>query len=68
MRPAPSFFIAALLSAAAALPSIGPIGNLTITNAIIAPDGVPRSAILAGGTFPGPVINAQPVYRYMLAR
>ncbi|OAX34404.1 hypothetical protein K503DRAFT_445332, partial [Rhizopogon vinicolor AM-OR11-026] len=32
--------------------------NLTISNKIIAPDGFSRSATLAGGTFPGPLIQA----------
>jgi len=31
--------------------------NLPISNANIAPDGFTRSAVLAGGTFPGPVIS-----------
>ncbi|KAJ7166783.1 laccase 1 precursor [Mycena filopes] len=38
--------------------SIGPIGNLQIVNKQIAPDGFSRSTVLAGGTFPGPLIKA----------
>ncbi|KAJ6449051.1 laccase 1 [Mycena sanguinolenta] len=38
--------------------AIGPIGVLPIVNAHIAPDGFQRSSVLAGGTFPGPLIQA----------
>ncbi|KAG1733203.1 laccase [Suillus paluster] len=38
--------------------TIGPITNLTISNQVISPDGFLRSATLAGGTFPGPIIAA----------
>jgi FtsP/CotA-like multicopper oxidase with cupredoxin domain len=34
-------------------------GQLEIANKMIAPDGFSRSATLAGGTFPGPIIKAQ---------
>ncbi|KZP21863.1 multicopper oxidase [Athelia psychrophila] len=37
--------------------AIGPVTNLAITNADIAPDGFTRSAVLAGGTFPGALIT-----------
>ncbi|KAG7096220.1 hypothetical protein E1B28_003673 [Marasmius oreades] len=36
--------------------TIGPVADLPIVNAKIAPDGFTRSAVLPGGTFPGPVI------------
>ncbi|KAN0114014.1 laccase [Russula decolorans] len=36
--------------------AIGPGATLPIVNANIAPDGFPRPATLAGGTFPGPII------------
>ncbi|KAF9232448.1 laccase [Melanogaster broomeanus] len=39
--------------------SIGPVANLPITNADVSPDGFLRSAILAGGSLPGPVITGQ---------
>ncbi|KAG2153310.1 laccase [Suillus clintonianus] len=39
--------------------TLGPETDLIISNKVIAPDGFARSAILAGGTFPGPVISAQ---------
>ncbi|KAG1792554.1 multicopper oxidase, partial [Suillus subaureus] len=38
---------------------IGPVAELTIVNRVIAPDGFERSATLAGGIFPGPLIKAQ---------
>ncbi|TFK31867.1 laccase-2 [Crucibulum laeve] len=37
--------------------AIGPVATVNIANANIAPDGFTRSAVLAGGTFPGPVIS-----------
>ncbi|KAG1878718.1 laccase [Suillus tomentosus] len=39
--------------------TIGPVTDLTIANRVIAPDGFKRSATLAGGIFPGPLIKAQ---------
>jgi iron transport multicopper oxidase len=41
--------------------AIGPIGGLEISNKQISPDGFQRSAVLAGGTFPGPLIKANKV-------
>ena len=38
------------------LASIGPITDLKIVNGAVAPDGISRQAVLAGGTFPGPLI------------
>ncbi|KAG6864209.1 hypothetical protein C0991_011545, partial [Blastosporella zonata] len=46
---------ALLLSAS--VQAIGPVTDLLISNKLIAPDGVTRSTVLAGGTFPGPVIS-----------
>nr|ACZ58368.1 laccase [Cerrena sp. WR1] len=37
--------------------AIGPVTDLTITNATISPDGFSRQAVLAGGVFPGPLIT-----------
>ncbi|KAH9170110.1 laccase C [Lactarius sanguifluus] len=37
--------------------SIGPTAVLEISNANLAPDGFSRSTVLAGGTFPGPLIK-----------
>ncbi|KAJ7598428.1 laccase [Mycena floridula] len=39
--------------------AIGPSADLVIANRHIAPDGFSRSAVLAGGTFPGPLITAR---------
>ncbi|EGN98800.1 laccase [Serpula lacrymans var. lacrymans S7.3] len=37
---------------------LGAKSNLVIANKVIAPDGFNRSTVLAGGTFPGPIIKA----------
>ncbi|KAJ7181323.1 laccase [Mycena crocata] len=39
------------------LGSIGPSASLEIVNRVISPDGFSRLAVLAGGTFPGPLIR-----------
>ena len=44
-----------------ALAAIGPVTDLTIVNKDISPDGVIRSSVLAGGTFPGPLIKGNKV-------
>jgi len=41
--------------------AIGPVATLNIANSNISPDGYTRSAVLAGGTFPGPVITGTKV-------
>lgn len=41
--------------------AIGPVADLHIVNKDLAPDGVTRPTILAGGTFPGPLITGQKV-------
>ncbi|KAJ6475006.1 laccase 2 precursor [Mycena vulgaris] len=46
-------FLSTLSGAYAA---IGPVATLEIVNKHISPDGFPRSTVLAGGTFPGPLI------------
>ncbi|KAH7891030.1 laccase [Phlebopus sp. FC_14] len=38
---------------------VGPVAELEIVNKVIKPDGYARSAVLAGGVFPGPLIKAQ---------
>ena len=40
---------------------IGPVDDLRIVNEVIAPDGFSRNTVLAGGTFPGPVISGYSV-------
>ncbi|TFK34058.1 laccase [Crucibulum laeve] len=54
------FFI---ISASAA---IGPVSDLQIINKVVRPDGFSRSAVLAGGTFPGPLIRANKGSRFQL--
>ncbi|KAJ7202279.1 yellow laccase [Mycena pura] len=46
-----------LSTVSSAYASIGPIAELEIVNKVIAPDGFTRSTVLAGGTFPGPLIK-----------
>lgn len=41
--------------------AIGPVTDLHIVNRNISPDGFTRPAVLAGGTFPGPVIRGKKV-------
>nr|AEL16568.1 laccase [Cerrena sp. CTL-2011] len=55
-RAAFSAFITLSL-VAGALAAIGPVADLHIVDADIAPDGFTRPAVLAGGTFPGPLIT-----------
>ncbi|KAI6001779.1 laccase [Pisolithus albus] len=38
---------------------LGPVSTVEVVNKVIAPDGFPRSTVLAGGTFPGPLIQAR---------
>jgi iron transport multicopper oxidase len=53
--------LVALSAVASAYASIGPSASISIVNKVISPDGFPRSAVLAGGTFPGPVIRGKKV-------
>ncbi|KAJ7292520.1 laccase 2 precursor [Mycena rebaudengoi] len=46
--------------------AIGPSASIPIINKVISPDGFPRSAVLAGGTFPGPVIRRKKGDRFLL--
>ncbi|KAG2096667.1 laccase [Suillus cothurnatus] len=50
------FFLASLQSYAA---TIGPVSDLIVANSNVSPNGFARSAVLAGGTHPGPTIMAQ---------
>ncbi|KIK14451.1 laccase [Pisolithus microcarpus 441] len=40
---------------------LGPVSTVEVVNKVIAPDGFARSTVLAGGTFPGPLIQARKV-------
>ncbi|KAI0051892.1 multicopper oxidase [Auriscalpium vulgare] len=56
----PEYRSLALLSVSltpVAYAAIGPIADLHIVNQVIAPDGYSRATVLAGGTFPGPLIT-----------
>ncbi|KAG7450874.1 laccase [Guyanagaster necrorhizus] len=46
-----------LFESVRSLEVFGSSGDLQIVNKELAPDGVPRSTVLAGGTLPGPVIS-----------
>ncbi|KAJ7892586.1 laccase [Mycena olivaceomarginata] len=46
--------------------AIGPHTNLELVNKIIAPDGNFRSTVLAGGTFPGPLIKGNKGDRFLI--
>ncbi|KAH8094688.1 laccase 3 [Cristinia sonorae] len=48
-----------ILTLVVAVNAIGPVTDLRIVNANISPDGFSRPAVLAGGTFPGPVITGR---------
>ena len=57
--------VASLVLSSIVLPSlgaIGPVTDLAIVNGPIAPDGISRDAVLADGTFPGPVISGYKVH------
>nr|AKE48164.1 laccase A [Pleurotus eryngii var. ferulae] len=60
----------ALVSVALALvrveASIGPRGTLNIANKVIQPDGFSRSAVLAGGSYPGPLIKGKTGDRFQI--
>ncbi|EMD32460.1 laccase [Gelatoporia subvermispora B] len=50
--------VAVLLSiTAGAFSAIGPVAQLEISNGAVSPDGISRQAVLAGGQFPGPLIQ-----------
>nr|VWO94552.1 Calcium dependent mitochondrial carrier protein [Ganoderma boninense] len=54
--------VAVLLGAASGvLAAIGPVTDLVIANKVIAPDGFARDTVLAGGSFPGPLIQGRKV-------
>ncbi|KAK0430099.1 laccase [Armillaria borealis] len=46
--------------------AIGPVANMQIVNANIAPDGFTRAATLAGGTFPGPLVQGNKGDRFRI--
>ncbi|KAI0640620.1 laccase B [Trametes meyenii] len=53
-----STFIALSLSLSHAVyGAVGPVADLTISNADVSPDGISRAAVLVNGVFPGPLIK-----------
>ena len=52
----------ALVYVASTYASIGPVADLTISNANVAPDGFTRAAIVTNGVFPGPLITGNMVW------
>ncbi|KAJ7254808.1 yellow laccase [Mycena rebaudengoi] len=58
--------LVALSAVASTYASIGPSASIPIVNKVIAPDGFTRSTVLAGGTFPGPVIRGKKGDRFLL--
>jgi iron transport multicopper oxidase len=54
-----SFFAlqVALWAQIAAAATIGPVGELVISNATVTLDGSSRAAVLAGNTFPGTLVS-----------
>ncbi|KAJ7260636.1 laccase 2 precursor [Mycena rebaudengoi] len=59
-----AFFFFSVLSGTHA--AIGPSATLQIANKNVSPDGYPRPAVLAGGTFPGPVIKGNKGDRFRI--
>ncbi|EIM85733.1 laccase [Stereum hirsutum FP-91666 SS1] len=53
----PSIFLLSGYFIAGINAAIGPVADLHIVNKVIAPDGYSRDTVLAGGTFPGPLIT-----------
>ena len=41
--------------------AIGPVADLTISDADISPDGYTRAAVVVNGQFPGPIISGTKV-------
>ncbi|THU97492.1 laccase precursor [Dendrothele bispora CBS 962.96] len=54
-----SLLTALILGVTQASAAVGPEADLVIVNSDIAPDGFTRSAVLANGVFPGPLITGQ---------
>ncbi|KAF7289715.1 Laccase 1 [Mycena indigotica] len=58
MLTAAATILVSLAFARSAFGSVGPVADITLVNALVAPDGFTRSAVTAGGTIPGPLIKA----------
>nr|QOW95913.1 laccase GbLac_U30636 [Ganoderma boninense] len=55
-----------LLFATSAYAGIGPVTDLVISNADVAPDGFTRAAVVVNGVVPGPLITGQVSDRFQL--
>ncbi|KAJ7257197.1 laccase [Mycena haematopus] len=64
MIPSLVYFFLYTLSGARA--AVGPTTSLEIVNKRISPDGYPRSAVLADGIFPGPLIKGNQGDRFLI--
>ncbi|KAF8206979.1 laccase 2 [Mycena galopus ATCC 62051] len=66
-RLSPSFLALALWAQiVTAQTSVGPVGELLIANATVTLDGTSRAAVLAGGTFPGPLVKGNTGDNFLL--
>ncbi|EPQ57227.1 laccase [Gloeophyllum trabeum ATCC 11539] len=53
-----ALFTLSAVAGALGVTVVGPNTNLTISNVQLSPDGNSRSTVVAGGSFPGPIIKA----------
>ncbi|TFK78967.1 hypothetical protein K466DRAFT_506425 [Polyporus arcularius HHB13444] len=56
-----AFVALTLASSRLAAAAIGPVADLTISNADISPDGFTRAAVVVNNVFPGPLITGNKV-------
>ncbi|KAJ7152774.1 laccase [Mycena filopes] len=54
-----SFLGLALFTRIALAVTVGPVGEILINNKTVTLDGASRAAVLAGGTFPGPLVTGK---------
>jgi iron transport multicopper oxidase len=66
MTRARSFFafLTAVILSDGAFAAIGPVADLTISNANVSPDGFSRSATVVNGQIDGPLITGKKVKSY----
>ncbi|KAF7984880.1 hypothetical protein HWV62_10867 [Athelia sp. TMB] len=67
--PPYSFKLLSLISALATASSaatVGPVTDLVISNMYLQPDGFNRSTVVAGGSFPGPLITGLKGNRFLI--
>ena len=64
---APLALLSALgtLFASSLAASVGTVGDLTVSNKDIAPDGYTRAAVVVNGQFPGPLIVGNKVSSFL---